>query len=451
MGTGIHPNPLGGVSMTIPVEEAVPRVLIVPQPRFPVPATLGNAATATIIDNTLLNIPKHAFVWALSLTDQKKIHVEVDPIRYHIVARNGVGFRVLRRLLLKMPIHRHFDGFTGKDRDYLTALYLEVIRHRPDILVIHTTKMLWALRIKEIFTNKKVVVYHHNSEGHLVSDELFRALVTGIDAHIFVSSSAQQAFKCKAATSGLKEPRTFTIHNGIDIDFFIPDPAKRTAFRKRLGISEERLVVLFCGRLIERKGLHRLFEAIKMLNSDVRDCIEVLVAGAEDYHGRQNTQYINMLVQRAAEPSLKGKIKFLGYVPRYETPALYAASDMFIFPSIELEGLPLVNLEAQAMMLPVVASDIGGVSESIIPGETGFLVTPPGDAKQIALYITKLVKDRMLLRQMGTAARRHVSASFSCQRMAADFMESMTIVGSEDFRILPSVRVVGSAPQEKPC
>ena len=95
---------------------------------------------------------------------------------------------------------------------------------------------------------------------------------------------------------------------------------------------------------------------------------------------------------------------------------MLAALDVFVLPSRH-EGLGVAILEAMAMALPVVASDVGGIPEIVDAGRTGVLV-PPEDAAALASAIAALDRDRALAHQMGAAGRARVLAEFSMEVMA---------------------------------
>jgi glycosyltransferase involved in cell wall biosynthesis len=90
--------------------------------------------------------------------------------------------------------------------------------------------------------------------------------------------------------------------------------------------------------------------------------------------------------------------------------------DLFAQPSVQQEGLPTAILEAEAAGLPILASDIGGTSETLEVGETGLLV-PPGDAQALADAIAELSANYERCKRMGEAARRRIETHFSLDRM----------------------------------
>ena len=98
-------------------------------------------------------------------------------------------------------------------------------------------------------------------------------------------------------------------------------------------------------------------------------------------------------------------------------PALLAASDYFVLPSL-WEGLPMALIEAMASGLPIVATDVSGTRQVMVPGETG-VVVPPGDAQQLAAAIHYLLSNPPCAQAMGVAAQRRIE-DFSAKKQAQE-------------------------------
>jgi type III pantothenate kinase len=103
-------------------------------------------------------------------------------------------------------------------------------------------------------------------------------------------------------------------------------------------------------------------------------------------------------------------------------PALYRRADVVVYPTVEPEPYGLVPLEAMSTGLPVVASRIGGITETVVDGETGFLVDP-GDHGAIADRLALLHGEPQLRRHMGEAGRARVIASFDLHRFGASLLD----------------------------
>lgn len=163
-----------------------------------------------------------------------------------------------------------------------------------------------------------------------------------------------------------------------------------------------KIVVLTVGRLHARKGQLLTLQALQMLPPDVRSRIEYWVVG-----GQSKGRYEHALRSTAAGcPDLV--VRFFGNLPDEELASVYDRADIFAMTSVNLdrsiEGFGLVYLEAAAHGLPVVAHDVGGVSEAVADGVTGLLV-PPHRPVQLAAAFEKLIHDPALRQRLGEAGR----------------------------------------------
>jgi glycosyltransferase involved in cell wall biosynthesis len=204
------------------------------------------------------------------------------------------------------------------------------------------------------------------------------------------------------------------VPNGVDTQRFKPSETRGT-FKRKIGI-DNKLCVLFVGRLIPRKGLSFLIEAAKHIVNEYSQTIFV-VAG--------NGPLKNTLMAHLEKLNLSGNFAFLGDVNENVLPALYNCADVFVLPSIQ-EGQGIALLEAQATAKPVVAFDVGGVREAVLDKETGLLTKP--NSRELADAIMKLLANWSLREKMGGKGREFVSANFSwdicAQRMLQVYREA---------------------------
>ncbi len=196
------------------------------------------------------------------------------------------------------------------------------------------------------------------------------------------------------------------IPNGVDVARFAPDPDLRMEVRRRLGLSEEAIVLIGVGRLDREKGYHQIVELLARMD-DAR--LHFLLAGK----GREAPR----LRKQARRLGVAKRIHLLGFVPHQELPGYYNAADLFVMPTLCREGFPLAIVEAMACSLPVIANDSGGISMAVREGETGYLL-PMGDMRAFRASLEALVARPALRREIGARARREVVARFSLEAMA---------------------------------
>ncbi len=154
-------------------------------------------------------------------------------------------------------------------------------------------------------------------------------------------------------TFGVSEKRMIFIPNEIDLNRFNPEKYDMKKVRETLGIKDHEKLVLFVHRIAERKGAHHIPRIIKKVCDEISD-VKFVIAG--------NGPYSSTLNKRITGAGLEPHVKLLGRVPNRKIMELYAAADVFMMPSEE-EGVPRVLLEAMAMGIPFVATDIGGVKD----------------------------------------------------------------------------------------
>lgn len=198
---------------------------------------------------------------------------------------------------------------------------------------------------------------------------------------------------------GTDQRKTRVVPNGVDPEKFRPSNSGENIKRK-IGI-EGKLCVLFVGRLIPRKGLPYLIEAASYITKQIDETAFVIVGDGPLRKHLKNS------VDRA---HLSEKFVFLGDVNENALPSLYKCADVFVLPSIQ-EGQGIALLEAQATAKPVVAFDVGGVSETVLKGQTGLLTKP--DSLELSNALLKLLSDRALREKMGEKGRDFVVDHFS--------------------------------------
>jgi glycosyltransferase involved in cell wall biosynthesis len=165
--------------------------------------------------------------------------------------------------------------------------------------------------------------------------------------------------------------------------------------------------LLFVGRLVERKGVHLLLEAVGSLKDDPRITLHIVGDGPER----------TRLEEQARAIGIGERVVFHGFVARESLEARLAACDCFVLPAVvdakgDTEGLGVVLLEAMSYGKPTVASEAGGIVDIVENGRNGFLV-PPGDASTLARALERVMDEPARARAMGLQGREDVQSRFS--------------------------------------
>lgn len=195
---------------------------------------------------------------------------------------------------------------------------------------------------------------------------------------------------------------------GVDVEAFSPGVDGR-AVRRRHGIPPDAPLVVCVSRLVRRKGQDTLIAAWPRVRAAVPGA-RLLLAGTGPLAGA--------LQRQVARAELGGSVVLAGEVAWADLPAYHAAGDVFAMPcrtrlgGLDVEGLGIVYLEAQACGVPVVAGRSGGAPEAVRHGETG-LVVDGGDARAVADALAGLLRDPALRAAMGRAGRAFVERTYA--------------------------------------
>jgi phosphatidylinositol alpha-1,6-mannosyltransferase len=221
---------------------------------------------------------------------------------------------------------------------------------------------------------------------------LLRRILRGAKA-VFANSSVV----AKEITAFAPSVKPIVLTPGVE-SIALPD---RETSRASLGVPEGATQLLSVTRLVPRKGLDRLIDAMQLLPRDVR--LTVIGDGQDRIH----------LHELAA--SLGDRVHFIPQADDAERNAWYAASDVFVLPvrdeGADVEGFGIVFLEASLAGLPSVAGQSGGAVEAVVENETGLLVDP-NDPQAIAGAIERLRADPDLRTRLGQNGKRRVERDF---------------------------------------
>lgn len=165
---------------------------------------------------------------------------------------------------------------------------------------------------------------------------------------------------------GADPKKVCVLHNGVDVDRFKPLAGVRDEMRKKLGIPKASRVVLTVRRIVYKNGVDTLIDsAEKSIRKNPR-LVFLVVGKGPDFE---------KVKEKIVQLGIQENFRLIGFVSDDDLPFYYNAADFFVLPSKSGEGLPLVALEAMACGLPIIATNVGGISE-IMKEECGKLVPP---------------------------------------------------------------------------
>ncbi|MGE4350945.1 MAG: glycosyltransferase family 4 protein [Bdellovibrionales bacterium] len=213
---------------------------------------------------------------------------------------------------------------------------------------------------------------------------------------------------------GVPFARIPLINRGVDVKAFDPEKIpedRRRQWREAWGIHEGDNLVLLPGRLSPIKNHDLILDAMELLEKDKQP----IVCFVGDDQGRE--AYSEHLLKRIAEAGLSEVVKLVGACS--DMPAVLSLASLVVMPSKVPEGFGRVPVEAMAMGVPVIASNLGATRETVIDGETGWLL-PPQDPEVWATFMEKaLSMSEKEKEKMAQAARARVLQSFSHDGMIA--------------------------------
>jgi glycosyltransferase involved in cell wall biosynthesis len=282
---------------------------------------------------------------------------------------------------------------------------------RPQIVATHMAKA-GALGRTAAFL-ARVPIRIHTFHGHVL-EGYFGATKNSVYATMerlldlvttrFVAISPM--LKRDLERMGIGKRRTALIRLGLDLERFAEVPA-RGALRAGLGISPEVPLVGIVGRLVPIKGHDLFLEMAARVVERKPDAHFVIVGDGELWDSLQ---------QQVQRLRLGERVHLTGW--RQDLENVYGDLDVLVCSSLN-EGTPVSVIEAGAAGVPVVATDVGGVRDVIVDGETGLLAAS-GDAASLARRVIQVLNDRALAEAMSAAARRWVTGRYSADRLVDD-------------------------------
>lgn len=293
------------------------------------------------------------------------------------------------------------------------AIFRAVRRHRPDLVVLDPAL---PVGLCGRWLRRPYAVVLHGAEvtvpGRLPGSKQLLASVLRHADHL-IAAGGYPAAEARHAAGDATPPATI-VPPGVDVTRFRPlDPGERAEARAHFGLPADAPVVVSISRLVPRKGMATLLDAVPHLLERHPDLV-VAIGG----DGRQR----QALDRQAAE--LGDHVRMLGRVSEGDLPRLYGCADVYAmlcrnrWGGLEQEGFGIVFLEAAACAVPQVAGDSGGVADAVVDGETGIIVRRPDDAAEAAAAIDRLLSDPDLRRRMGEAGRRRAETELSYDVLA---------------------------------
>ncbi len=281
-------------------------------------------------------------------------------------------------------------------------LWLSVLRGRFDVIHCHFgPNGLLMLPLKQAWPRAPLVTTFHGYDIRMalrddmrMYDPLFR------QADLLMANS--QYTRGVLNELGAPADKVCVHPPGVDLDYY--RPARRSP---RDDLSRP-LHLVTVGRLVEEKGLQHGLRAVARFRQRCPDCrfrYDIVGSGPQE----------SLLRSMIEELALSAHVSLRGYMTRPQVLATLQEADIFLLPSIA-EGLGVVLLEAQAVGVPIVASNVQGIPHAVDPGRSAFLA-PAADAEAWAEALRRLAQDAPLRERMGRAGREFVRGHYDLQAL----------------------------------
>lgn len=358
-----------------------------------------------LLKDSMSGIVRAAITIAIRQSNEAATEVELLGLNRDLPATNYK----LERAEIWATRGLSFGRWNTMDWRYFLPLYVRSMRRPVDMLHVHDNPFLLA----SPRAAKRVLHFHTPISSRANGPFVTKAMQAN---HVICNSEYIRADFLKAVP--YPRDKTSVVHNAVDPRIIEGGDGR---VRVRLGIENDKKVLLFVGQLSWQKGLIHLIRALRTIGEDVA----LIVAGGSDLW-----QTINDPIDRAAagmseyemtvhEEANGLSVHFLGTVPTDELKHVYAAADIFVCPSEWPEPFGMVNVEAMAAGKPIIASRIGGIPEIIVDGTTGILVEP-ANPLELAQAVKELLIDEDLRKKMGTAGYLRAQDYFSWERVLSE-------------------------------
>lgn len=304
---------------------------------------------------------------------------------------------VLRKINKELVIkNKHITKNNSRFKfETFSLIKLTNLIRRNNFKIIHfhgDKSILYSFILKNILKNNKLIVHEHGTilKDNILYELVIRIFGNKIDLFIAVSEATKKALIEKAK---IPEDKIVVLYNFVDLERFNRKNVKIDIKKEKekLGIKKDEFIIGFVGRLAKVKGCEYLIKALPYLDFKYK----VLIAG--EGQERKNLEKL------AKKLKVIDKIIFLGYVNKPEL--VYPLMNVLVVPSLS-ESFGLSVIEAQAMGVPVVASDVLGLKEII--GKSGILFKTKNYkdlSKNLTILKNKKIRDKMINKGLSNSSK----------------------------------------------
>ena len=320
-------------------------------------------------------------------------------------------------------------------RYFLKGLCRKISEIKPDVIyVIHEESslihhqvylcnLLNLRRSKIIFFSMNALGVPHKRTKNPVRKFIWWLLFQNIKLNTDAALVHYPGCLKSLREGGYKKPVYIQTQIGVDEEVFRPNPNLRKKYRKKLGIRDTTCVIGYCGRLTKEKGVDDIVDVFSDISRN-RNVALLLVGDGP----------LRNWIEEKKMKNKKSKIIITGFVPQEEVPSYLNAMDIFVIASKTtpywIDTFPLAPVQAQAVGLPVVASDSGALPWQL--GNTA-KIFPEGDKNKLKEALTELIENKKLREKLGELGRKRAMKLFSQKSLTENFKKIVEQVISGNF------------------
>lgn len=388
------------------------KIAILTSGLMPVPAVQGGAVENLIDFYLNYNHQHHLHditvysIWHPNIKHHPAFNSTVN--HYCYIKINGWWNKIRKYLYAKS---HHGEYYNYHIEYFFEEAYKALKKTNFDYIILEN-RPGYAYKLSERGYNNLILHLHNDNlyDGKKYAYQLFNRITKIITVSDYI--------KNRVLTIG-NDNKIITVHNGIDLNHFSNNVPNTDISRKSLGLSKDDFVIVFSGRINKDKGVSELIDA--MLKLDIQPKIKLLIIGSTFYGKKtDDNEFIKTL--RIKEERIAGQITFTGFVPYSDMPMYLRLANIAVLPSIWAEPFGLTIAEAQAVGLPIITTNRGGIPE-VVSNENAIILNID---EHFTKNLTNAILDLYLhpeKREAMSKASLERSKLFDKEKYAREFFE----------------------------
>ena len=315
--------------------------------------------------------------------------------------------------LIRLPVHSKNPFLILINSIILIGI---ILFYNVSIVHARSRAPAWSCLLATKITKRKFVTTFHgtyNFSGRL--KKFYNSIMVRSDLIIAGSNFIFSHIKENYSNLIDIKKKFLVIFRGINVDYFDPTTiieSEEKRLKEKWEILENKKIILMPGRLTSWKGQELFLEAINLVNIELGyEAFYAVILGSDQ--GRN--LYKKKLIELTDRYRMNKQVKFIDHCENM--PLAYQISDLIISASIEPEAFGRVSVEAQSMKKIVIASNIGGSSETIINDKTGLLFETGNPKSLCKKIIQGITMDETSLKIMGNEGRKNIIQKFNVEKM----------------------------------